>query len=119
MSEDPAEREEAVCFESGGQQVRGMLHLPAGGSEPVPGVLIVHGFTGNHIASFRKFVTLARALAVAPDLIIADESHRSIYNRYRDLFRWFDGYQVGLTATPLHFVFRNTYSLFSGCVRRR
>lgn len=46
------------------------------------------------------------------DLIIADESHRSIYNRYRDLFRWFDAYQVGLTATPVQFVFRNTYRLF-------
>jgi type I restriction enzyme R subunit len=48
------------------------------------------------------------------DLIIADESHRSIYNRYRDLFRWFDSYQVGLTATPVKFIQRNTYSLF-GC----
>lgn len=46
------------------------------------------------------------------DLIIADESHRSIYNRYRDLFRYFDAYQVGLTATPLKFIFRNTYKLF-------
>ncbi len=46
------------------------------------------------------------------DLIIADESHRSIYNRYRDLFRWFDACQVGLTATPVKFVFRNTYRLF-------
>jgi hypothetical protein len=41
------------------------------------------------------------------DLIIADESHRSIYNRYRDLFRYFDAFQVGLTATPVKFVFRN------------
>lgn len=48
------------------------------------------------------------------DLIIADESHRSIYNRYRDIFRWFDSYQVGLTATPVKFIHRNTYSLF-GC----
>lgn len=46
------------------------------------------------------------------DLVIADESHRSIYNRYRDLFRWFDACQLGLTATPLKFVFRNTYRLF-------
>ena len=46
------------------------------------------------------------------DLVIADESHRSIYNRYRDLFRYFDGFQIGLTATPLKFVFRNTYKLF-------
>ena len=48
------------------------------------------------------------------DLIIADESHRSIYNRFRDIFRWFDCYQVGLTATPVKFIFRNTYQLF-GC----
>lgn len=46
------------------------------------------------------------------DLIIADESHRSIYNRYRDLFQWFDALQVGLTATPVGFIDRNTYELF-------
>lgn len=46
------------------------------------------------------------------DLIIADESHRSIYNKYRDLFRYFDCLQVGLTATPVKFINRNTYRLF-------
>lgn len=46
------------------------------------------------------------------DLIIADESHRSIYNRYRDLFIYFDAFQVGLTATPVNFIFRNTFKLF-------
>lgn len=47
------------------------------------------------------------------DLIIADESHRSIYNRYRDLFVYFDALQVGLTATPVKFITRNTFKLFS------
>lgn len=47
------------------------------------------------------------------DLIIADESHRSIYNRYRDLFVYFDCRQVGLTATPVKFITRNTYKLFN------
>lgn len=51
------------------------------------------------------------------DLVIADESHRSIYNRYRDLFLYFDALQVGLTATPVDFVARNTYRLF-GCQDR-
>lgn len=46
------------------------------------------------------------------DVVIADESHRSIYNRYRDLFLYFDALQVGLTATPVKFVERNTYKLF-------
>lgn len=48
------------------------------------------------------------------DLIIADESHRSIYNRYREPFQYFDCLQVGLTATPVDFIARNTYALF-GC----
>ena len=48
------------------------------------------------------------------DLIIADEAHRSIYNYYRDLLQYFDCLQVGLTATPIKFVSRNTYRLF-GC----
>jgi type I restriction enzyme R subunit len=46
------------------------------------------------------------------DLIIADESHRSIYNRFRDLFTYFDCLQIGLTATPVDFIARNTYELF-------
>jgi len=48
------------------------------------------------------------------DLIIADESHRSVYNVYGDLFRYFDALQVGLTATPVEFIARNTFRLF-GC----
>ena len=46
------------------------------------------------------------------DLIIADESHRSIYNRYRDLFVYFDALQVGLTATPIKKILGNTYKMF-------
>ena len=46
------------------------------------------------------------------DLIIADESHRSLYNRYRQILEYFDCYQLGLTATPVEFVSRNTYDMF-------
>jgi len=46
------------------------------------------------------------------DLIVADESHRSIYNKYRDLFDYFDSLQVGLTATPVKFISRNTFDIF-------
>lgn len=48
------------------------------------------------------------------DLIIADESHRSIYNRYRPMFNYFDSYQVGLTATPRDIITHDTYGFF-GC----
>jgi len=48
------------------------------------------------------------------DLIIADESHRSIYNKFGDIFKYFDALQVGLTATPVEMVSRSTCELF-GC----
>jgi type I restriction enzyme R subunit len=46
------------------------------------------------------------------DLIAADESHRSIYNRYRAIFDHFHALQVGLTATPTDFIDHNTFQLF-------
>ncbi len=46
------------------------------------------------------------------DLIIVDEAHRSIYNKYKDIFTYFDALLVGLTATPKDEIDKNTYSLF-------
>lgn len=46
------------------------------------------------------------------DLIIADESHRSIYNTYKELFDYFDALQVGLTATPVEMISRSTTHMF-------
>ena len=46
------------------------------------------------------------------DLIIIDEAHRSVYECYREIFRYFDSLLVGLTATPREQVDRNTYELF-------
>ena len=46
------------------------------------------------------------------DLVICDEAHRSIYNKYRDIFTYFDAPLVGLTATPKDEIDKNTYSIF-------
>lgn len=51
------------------------------------------------------------------DLIIADESHRSLFRRYKVIFDYFDCYQVGLTATPVNEhtlgpYYRNTFKMF-------
>ena len=46
------------------------------------------------------------------DLIIIDESHRSIFKKYRAIFEYFDAVLVGLTATPKTDVDRNTYDFF-------
>ncbi|WP_238592358.1 DEAD/DEAH box helicase family protein [Microbacterium sp. CSI-V] len=46
------------------------------------------------------------------DLIVVDEAHRSIYNRYGEIFSYFDALVVGLTATPRADVDHNTYQMF-------
>ena len=48
------------------------------------------------------------------DLIIIDEAHRSIFNRYGSIFKYFDSLLIGLTATPRDEVDANTYRIF-GC----
>ena len=46
------------------------------------------------------------------DLVIVDEAHRSIYNKFRDIFNYFDAPLVGLTATPKDEIDKNTYDIF-------
>ena len=46
------------------------------------------------------------------DLVIIDEAHRSVYQKYQAIFSWFDSLLVGLTATPKDEIDRNTYRLF-------
>jgi type I restriction enzyme R subunit len=46
------------------------------------------------------------------DLIIVDESHRSIYNTYKEILDYFNTITLGLTATPTDVIDRNTFQLF-------
>jgi type I restriction enzyme, R subunit len=46
------------------------------------------------------------------DLVIIDEAHRSVFQKYRAIFQYFDALLVGLTATPKDEVDRDTYRLF-------
>jgi type I restriction enzyme, R subunit len=46
------------------------------------------------------------------DLVVIDEAHRSIYQKYRAIFEYFDSFLVGLTATPKDEIDRNTYNMF-------
>ncbi len=47
------------------------------------------------------------------DLIIIDEAHRSVFNKYGSIFQYFDSLLVGLTATPKNEVDASTYQLFN------
>lgn len=75
----------------------------------IPGGARIH--VATYPSMMRAFGTLSPGYY---DLIIADESHRSIYNRYKAIFDHFDALQLGLTATPTDFIDHNTFELF-GC----
>ncbi|OCH81140.1 DEAD/DEAH box helicase family protein [Gordonia sp. UCD-TK1] len=47
------------------------------------------------------------------DLVVIDEAHRSVYQKYRRIFEYFDSYLLGLTATPKDEIDYNTYQLFN------
>jgi len=66
-----------------------------------------------HVATYPSMIQVYQTLSPSYyDLIVADESHRSIYNRYKALFDYFDALQLGLTATPTDYIDHNTFQLF-------
>ncbi|RRR73152.1 MAG: DEAD/DEAH box helicase [Candidatus Viridilinea halotolerans] len=68
-----------------------------------------------HVTTYPSMMQVYQKLSPGYyDLIIADESHRSIYNYYRSVIDHFDALQLGLTATPTDYIDHNTFELF-GC----
>ncbi|MDE2028350.1 MAG: DEAD/DEAH box helicase family protein, partial [Candidatus Omnitrophica bacterium] len=53
------------------------------------------------------------------DLVIADECHRSIYNKWKDVLAYFDAIQIGLTATPAQFIERDTFRFFEVDLKKK
>ncbi|MCR4874732.1 MAG: DEAD/DEAH box helicase family protein [Clostridia bacterium] len=47
------------------------------------------------------------------DLIIVDEAHRSLFNKYAEIFTYFDALMIGLTATPRNDIHKSTYRVFN------
>ena len=46
------------------------------------------------------------------DLIIVDEAHRSLFNKFAEIFDYFDALMIGLTATPRNDIHKSTYKVF-------
>lgn len=68
-----------------------------------------------YVSTYQTMMSLLKNTDISQgffDLIIADESHRSIYNYYGQLFLKFDALKLGLTATPMDFIDRDTYKFF-------
>lgn len=87
-------------------------HLPA---EPRARI-----HTGNIDKTFRLYVATLQTMGkcydkFSPaffDLIVFDEAHRSIFNRFNEVIEYFDARMIGLTATPASFVARDTFRVF-------
>lgn len=66
-----------------------------------------------HFATYPGMMSIYQRLSAGYyDLVIADESHRSIYSRYKAILDHFDSFHLGLTATPTDFLDHNTFELF-------
>lgn len=68
-----------------------------------------------YASTYQTMISLMGKLDISQgffDIIIADESHRSIYNHYGQVFLKFDALKMGLTATPIEFIDRDTYKFF-------
>ena len=68
-----------------------------------------------YVSTYQTMMSLLKKTDISQgffDLIIADESHRSIYNYYGQLFLKFDVIKLGLTATPVDFIDRDTFQFF-------
>ncbi len=66
-----------------------------------------------HFSTYPGMMSLYQRLSPGYyDLVIADESHRSIYSRYKGILDHFDALHLGLTATPTDFLDHNTFELF-------
>lgn len=76
------------------------------------------GFNENkviYVSTYQTMIKLIKNVNISQgffDLIIADECHRSIYKYYGQLFLKFDAIKLGLTATPIDFIDRNTFDFF-------
>jgi len=64
-------------------------------------------YINNQVESEERFYGVGHF-----DVIIIDEAHRSIYQKYQSIFEYFDGLLIGLTATPKKDLDKNTYSFF-------
>lgn len=68
---------------------------------------IMNAIDETKVKNGRKLFTVGHF-----DLLIIDESHRSIYKKYRAIFNHFDSLLLGLTATPKNDIDKNTYQIF-------
>lgn len=92
-------------------------HIPDEPRWPEPGEITIATDRRIYVATYPTMLNIVRdeANPLSPhffDLVVVDESHRSIYNTYGEVLNYFNAITLGLTATPRGVVDHNTFALF-------
>lgn len=92
-------------------------HIPDEPRWPEPGEKTIATDRRIYVATYPTMLNIVRdeATPLSPhffDLIVVDESHRSIYNTYGEVLNYFHTIKLGLTATPRDVIDHNTFALF-------
>lgn len=93
-------------------------HLPNEPRWPKVGEKLIEKDRRIYISTYPTMLNIIREEGnkLSPhffDLIVIDESHRSIYNTYGEVLDYFKAISLGLTATPTDIIDHNTFKLFN------
>jgi len=93
-------------------------HLPNEPRWPKPGETTISKDRRIYVATYPTMLNIIRdeSINLSPhffDLLVIDESHRSIYNTYQEVLDYFKAISLGLTATPTDIIDHNTFKLFN------
>lgn len=94
--------------------------------DTVPTALIAEGVReGNEsqarivFSTYQSMLSIIKDTSKCPygigqfDFLIIDEAHRSLFNKYAEIFEFFDSLMIGLTATPRNEIHKSTYKVFN------
>ena len=92
-------------------------HLPNEPRWPKQGEKEIATDRRIYVSTYPTILNIIRSedISLSPhffDLIVVDESHRSIYNTYQEILDYFNAITLGLTATPTDVIDHNTFQLF-------
>ena len=93
-------------------------HIPDEPRWPEPGEKTITTDRRIYVATYPTMLNIVRdeANSLSPhffDLVVIDESHRSIYNTYGEVLDYFHAIKLGLTATPRDVIDHNTFAVFN------
>lgn len=85
---------------------------------PEPGEKAITTDRRIYVATYPTMLNIVRneTNSLSPhffDLVVIDESHRSIYNTYGEVLDYFNAIKLGLTATPRDVIDHNTFAVFN------